>query len=94
LLECAANLVELFLIPGFFDNSQHRGSFAACIANTAIVGRANKKPRGVSGGAKCSFLSKEVTANTVTGDRAFLLLLDSDLLVFVVIFLLASKSCS
>jgi len=51
-----------------------------------------KKPRGVSGGAKFSFLSKEVTANTVNGDRAFLLLLDSDLLVFVVIFLLASKS--
>jgi hypothetical protein len=51
-----------------------------------------KKPRGVSGGAKFSFLSKEVTANTVTDDEYLLLLLDFDLLVFVVIFLLASKS--
>jgi hypothetical protein len=53
-----------------------------------------KKPRGVSGGARFSFLSKEVTANTVTGDRELLLLLDLDLIVFVVIFLLASKSCT
>ncbi len=53
-----------------------------------------KKPRGVSGGARFSFLSKEVTANTITGDRELLLLLDLDLLVFIIIFLLASKSCT
>jgi hypothetical protein len=38
-------------------------------------------------------LSKEVTANSVTGHQnVFLLLLDLDLIVFVVIVLLASKS--
>jgi hypothetical protein len=53
-----------------------------------------KKPHGVSGGAGFLFFSKEVTANSITGDRAvFLFLLDLDLLIFIVIFLLASKSC-
>ena len=52
-----------------------------------------KKPRGVSSGANFSFfLSKEVTANSVGGYRTFLLLLDLDLIVFVVVILLASKS--
>ena len=53
-----------------------------------------KKPHGVSGGAGFLFFSKEVTAYSITGDRAvFLFLLDLDLLIFIVIFLLASKSC-
>ena len=51
----------------------------------------NKKPRGVSGGANFSFLSKEVTANKVVGYRN-IIIMDLDLLFFVVIVLLASKS--
>jgi hypothetical protein len=54
---------------------------------------ANKKPRGRSGGANFSFfLSKEVTAKSVTGYRYFIVM-DLDLLVFIIIVLLASKSC-
>ena len=52
-----------------------------------------KKPRGVSGGARFSFfLSKEAIANSVTGYRWVFVVLDLDLVVFVVIVLLASKS--
>jgi hypothetical protein len=54
---------------------------------------ANKKPRSRCGGANFSFfLSKEVTAKSVTGDRYFIVL-DLDLIFFVIIVLLASKSC-
>jgi hypothetical protein len=45
----------------------------------------------VSGGVNFSFLSKEVTANKVVGYRN-IIIMDLDLLFFVVIFLLASKS--
>lgn len=55
---------------------------------------AKKKPHGVSGGAGFLFFSKEVTEFNNRCRDTFLLLLDSDLLVFVVIFLLASKSFS
>jgi len=34
-----------------------------------------KKPHGVSGGAEFLFLSKEVTANSITGDRVFLIVI-------------------
>jgi hypothetical protein len=52
----------------------------------------NKKPRGVSGGANFSFLVKEVTAKSAVGYRYFIVL-DLDLVVFIIIVLLASKSC-
>ena len=53
----------------------------------------NKKPRGVSGGAKSLFIKR---GNYVFGNRilVLLLLLDLDLFVFVVFVLLASKSWS
>ena len=52
----------------------------------------NKKPRGRCGGANFSLLSKEVTADSVLGYRN-IVVLDLDLFVFVIIVLLASKSC-
>jgi hypothetical protein len=36
-----------------------------------------KKPHGVSGGAEFLFFSKEVTANSITGDRVFLIVIGS-----------------
>jgi hypothetical protein len=51
----------------------------------------NKKPRGVSGGVNLSFFIKEVTADSVIGYRYFIVV-DLDLVVFVIIVLLASKS--
>ena len=51
----------------------------------------NKKPRGRCGGANFSFLSKEVTADSVLGYRS-IIFLDLDLFVVLVLVLLASKS--
>jgi hypothetical protein len=45
-----------------------------------------KKPRGVNGGAKFSFSSKEVAANSVNGCDGFLLYLDVDLLFLLLFF--------
>ncbi len=36
-----------------------------------------KKPRSVNGGARFLFFSKEVTANSITGDRVFLIVIGS-----------------
>lgn len=57
-----------------------------------VFAAGKKKPHGVSGGVGFLFFSKEVTEFNNRFRDTFLLLLDSDLLVFVVIFLLASKS--
>jgi hypothetical protein len=39
------------------------------IVSPSPYATANKKPRGVSGGASFSFLSKEAIANSVAGNR-------------------------
>jgi hypothetical protein len=58
----------------------------------AVTGAQNKRPRGVSTGALTfSFLSKEVTANSVAGNRSFFVV-GSGSFILVIVFLLASKS--
>jgi hypothetical protein len=55
--------------------------------------RPRKNPTALAVGLEFLFFSKEVTANSITGDSVFiLLLLDLDLII-IIIFLLASKSC-
>jgi hypothetical protein len=47
------------------------------VAIAFFVDARKKKPRGVSGGAGFLFFSKEVTAYSITGDRAFLIVIGS-----------------